>query len=176
MFLSNSLRRHWTRSVFALFVLFYLPAALLLVGCKQEPVVNLNGTWSYVNTSNPTYNYDVIINTSAKTIVYTGNYEGQIANSPDYTAANGVLIVKFTKYADWGSAPSATHDNVGKFGALYWTEQTVSSVKLADAYNADYSLAAFDTLAAAQSAFEPAADKVGTYVSSWSGIAPLTKK
>ena len=172
---SSSLCSHWARSVFALAVMFCLSTAFLFTGCNtdDDTAGNLNGTWDYIN---PTYNYYVAINTSAKTIVYQNSYEGTIENSPDYTATDGVLIIKFTKYADWGDTPSTSHTNVGKYGAMYWTEQTVTSVKLADAYDSSFNHVIFNTLPEAQEAFTPAADKVGNYVSSWSGIAPLTKR
>ena len=163
------------------FVLF-LSVGLMFVSCSadESDSGNLDGTWSYINAGNPQYNYDIIINTSAKTILYTGSptYEGIIANAPNgYTASSGVLIIQFTKYAGYGEgAPSATHANVGKFGALYWTDLTATSIKAADAYNqTTYTHVMFPTVAEANAAFTPAADKVGTYVG-WSGIAPLVKK
>jgi hypothetical protein len=148
----------------------FLSAGLLFVSCADnESSGNLNGTWD--DGYSP-----VIINSSAKTIVYTDSYEGNIVNSPGYTASSGVLIIQFTKYADWGGpAPSTSHANVGKYGALYWTELTASSVRLADAFDKTYARVMFDTLAEANAAFTPAADKVGNYID-WSITAPHTKK
>jgi hypothetical protein len=162
------------KTAFLTFALF-LSAGLMFTSCTaDDDSGDLNGTWSY--TAMPEYAYDIIISTSAKTVVYTGGYEGTIANSPNYTAGSGVLIIRFTKYADYGAAPSTTHASVGKYGALYSTELKASSVKAADAYDqSTYAHAMFATLAEAQAAFEPAADKIGTYVN-WAGIAPLTKK
>jgi hypothetical protein len=163
------------KTAFLTFALF-LSAGLMFTSCKtDDDSGDLNGTWSY--TAIPEYAYDIIINTSAKTVEYTGSYEGTIANSPNYTAGSGVLIIRFTKYASYGAGPpSTTHANVGKYGALYWTELKANSIKAADAYDqSTYAHVMFNTLAEAQAAFEPAADKVGTYVS-WAGIAPLTKK
>ena len=177
---SSSLRGHWARSVFALAVMFCLSTALLFTGCNTEPETvdtagNLNGTWKNVASYGGTDYITIIkINTSAKTIVYEDSYEGQIANSQDFTATNGVLIIKFTKYADWGEEPSTSHANVGKFGAMYWTGLTSNKVSFADAYTG-YVHFIVDTIEAAQTAFTPAADKVGTYVD-WSITSPYIKQ
>jgi hypothetical protein len=151
----------------------FLSAGLLFISCSDNANSSgdLNGTWD--DGWNP-----VIIDSSAKTIVYTGSYEGVIANAPNgYTAKSGVLIIQFTKYANFGAGtPSTSHANVGKYGALYWTELTASSVRLADAYNTTtWVHVMYPTLAEANAAFTPAADKVGTYVD-WSPTAPYTKK
>jgi len=145
----------------------FLSAGLMFVSCTDnENSGNLNGTWDDGWSQ-------VIINSSAKTIVYTDSYEGNIVNSPSYTASSGVLIIQFTKYADWGGpAPSTSHANVGKYSALYWTELTASSVRLADAYEG-YNRVIFATLGEANAAFT--VDKVGNYVD-WSITAPYTKK
>jgi len=149
----------------------FLSTGLMFVSCSNdENSGNLNGTWD--DGWSP-----VKIDTSAKTIV-SGSYEANIANAPNgYTASSGVLIIKFTKYADFGAgAPSTSHANVGKYGALYWTELTASSVRLADAYdNTTWVHIMFPSLEEANKAFTPAADKVGTYVN-WGPTAPYTKK
>jgi len=147
----------------------FLSTGLMFVSCADnESSGNLNGTWD--DGWSP-----VIINSSARTIVYTGSYEGNIVNSPSYTASSGVLIIQFTKYADWGGpAPSTSHANVGKYSALYWTELTAGSVRLADAYEG-YNRVMFATLGEANASFTPAADKVGNYVD-WGITAPYTKK
>jgi hypothetical protein len=173
----SSLRSHWARSVFALVVMFCLSTAFMFTGCNtgDDTAGNLNGTWKNVASYEGTDYITIIkIDTSAKTIMYEDSYEGQIANSQDFTATNGVLIIKFTKYADWGEDPSATHANVGKFGAMYWTGLTSNQVSLADAYTS-YTHTMFDSIEAAQTAFTPAADKVGTYVD-WSMTSPYTKQ
>jgi hypothetical protein len=185
MFFSNSARRFTRRGVFALFVMFCLSATFLLTGCGNGTTnsnnvdVSINGTW------NDAYNSNVTINIAAKTIVYKDNYEGTIENSPDFKAANGVLIIKFTKYwdADYTHYPNVTYTettaNNGKFGAMYWTGLTDKSVSLADAYleTAPYTYehTMFNTFADAQTAFTPAADKVSIYVD-WSNTSPYTRQ
>ena len=174
-----SLFRFLARKSFALVVLFCLSTGLLFTGCNTEPdpendaAGDLNGTWKNVASFGGTDYITIIkIDTSAKTVVYQDSYEGQIANSPNFAAADGVLIIKYTKYADWGETPSTSHANVGKFGAMYWTGLTSSKVKLADAYSGTHVM--YDTLATAQSAFTPVADKVGNFVD-WSITSPYTK-
>jgi hypothetical protein len=175
MFLFNSLHPR-KRNVFALAVLFCLSTALLSTGCSDpDDSGNLNGTWKNVASYGETDYITIIkINTSAKTVLYEGSYEGQIANSPNFDAADGVLIIKFTKYADWGGEPSVSHANVGKFGAMYWTGLTSSQVSLADAYDG-YTHAMYDTIGDAQTAFTPFADKAGDFVD-WSITSPYIKQ
>ena len=116
-----------------------------------------------------------------KTIKFEGNYKGEIANSPNFTAANGVLIIQFTKYFDWGEMDySTTHENVGQFGALYWADLKAESVLMADAWFIDlnnfiFEHVVFETLGEALAAFTPAADKRPDYVS-WTGKAPYIKQ
>jgi len=150
--------------LFAIFVFF---------GCQpvDEETGNLNGTWFF--GSDPFYK----INTTAKTIEYVDNYQGNIINSPDFTAANGVLIIEFTKYfewdySDWPNSVSVENpDNIGKFGALYWTELKLNSVRLADYWDENFSHVLFDELTEAVEFF-----KIEKLVGiSWSGIAPYTK-
>jgi hypothetical protein len=155
-----------------------MSTAFLFTGCKtdedDDPVI-LDGTWKNVASYDGIDYITIIkINTSAKTIVYEGSYEGQIANAPNFNDKNGVLIINFTKYADWGADPSTSHANVGKFGAMYWTGLTAKQVSLADAYSG-WDHVMFDTIGEAQTAFTPAADKVSTYVD-WSITAPYTKQ
>ena len=82
-----------------------------------------------------------------------------------------MLIIQFTKYADWGDEPATEHNNVNKFGALYWRELKLNSVRLADAY-IGFDHAIFTTLEEAQENFT--IDKIGNYVD-WS-IIGLYKK
>jgi len=149
---------------------------LPLAGCSQggssaaDVTGNLNGTWKDSYST-------VTINSSAKTIKYLNNYEGTIENSPDYTASNGVLIIKFTKYweGDYDSYPDITYnettDNNEKYGALYWKNLTADSVYMADAYNG-LTHAMFAALAEAQANFTM--DKAGNYID-WSILAPYKK-
>lgn len=178
MFSFKSLRRFLPRGAFVLLVC--LAAAGMFAGCSTDnnsgETGNLDGTWENIYDDGEYHIVTtIIINTAAKTVEYEGSYEGNIANSPAFDRENGVLIVEFTKYADWGDPePLASHGNVGKFGALYWTDLTADSVKLADAYEG-YVQAMYDTIEEAQSAFTPAADKAGNFVT-WSVVSPYTKK
>jgi len=153
---------------------------LLLTGCPRPlPTANLNGEWR------DNYGSIFTINTSAKTIKYMvdashTNYEGQIVNWSDFTAANGVLIIKFTKYytITYGGAPDyamtiqETPAKNGKFGALYWRDLTSISVYLADAYDSSYNHVMYDTLNSAQTNFTM--DKVSNYID-WSITSSYTK-
>ncbi|MDR0502839.1 MAG: hypothetical protein LBH16_05900 [Treponema sp.] len=156
----------------AVFTLVLLIGAMLISCADPDPAenANLNGTWSDAYSS-------ITINTSANTIVYENNYAGIIKNSPNYESVNGVLIVEFTSYmdADYSNYPDVTYtpntENIGKFGALYWTGLTAASVSMADAYDG-YIHAIFDTLAEAQTNFTM--DNAGNYID-WSITSPYTK-
>lgn len=156
-------------------IFFALFAVILLLGCQiDDDTGNLHGTW--INVYDPggenEFTTTIIINSSAKTIEYADSYEGEIINSPDFSAVNGVLIIKFTKYCDFMYPPPiSTHSNVNKFGALYWRELTIGSVLMADAYDGlDHLI--FDTIEEAQTAFT--IDKANNYVD-WSYVGTYTK-
>jgi len=177
------------RVLVTLSVLLCLSAALVFTGCSTDPddSENLNGTWIY---SSPGYSSSIKINSSAKTIVYEENYEGDIVNSPDYAAVNGVLIVKFTKYWEtnwemidpegdfedinnWTSTTAETDANNGKFGAVYWRDLKAGSVRMADAYtNAGFTHVILADLATAQTSFT--LERAGEYVD-WSITGTYTK-
>ena len=167
-------------------ILIILIVVLLFTSCQTDTddSKSLNGSWSdeYGN---------IIINTAAGTIIYAGSYEGKIANSPspDYSAVSGVLIIEFTKYWDvewvpdpddsenWIAVSEENTENIGKFGALYWTDLTLNSVRMSDAGTGgmyDYEHTMFNTITEAQAAFTPYQDKVITYVD-WSALTPYTK-
>jgi hypothetical protein len=156
------------RKVFPLFWLLCLVAgAAFFTACDTGNKVPglLTATWK-----NVAGDYVTIITITENTVVYQGSYEADIVNDPDFTALNGVLIIKFTKYADWGSEPNANHDNVGKYGALYWKDLDGSSVSLADAYTG-YTHTMFDDLTDAEVAFTN--DKVGDYID-WAITSPYS--
>ena len=179
---SGSLRRHFSRSVFALCVLVCLSAALFLTGCPidDEDSVSLNGLW--VLSSNPTY----VINTSANTIQHFamggGGYSGTIVNNPDFTATSGVLIIRFTQYlepewnADWTAVVDIIFNppnTVGRYGALYWRNLSYNSVITADYW--DFSAGAVHVM------FPTQAEAVAFFTTErgneidWSRIAPNTR-
>jgi hypothetical protein len=170
----NTYRCGRVNLVCGIIALLAVCAALLCVGCPVEPSAgDLNGTWKNISSYEGVDYVTIIkIDTTAKTIIYEGNYEGNIENTPNYDAVNGVLIIKYTKYANWGETPSNTHNNVGKFGALYWHKLTASTVYMADAYTG-YDPVIFGTLAEARNNFTM--DKVGDYVN-WSIIGAYTKQ
>ncbi|MCL2270230.1 MAG: hypothetical protein FWC24_02690 [Treponema sp.] len=169
MFSFGSVRRVYTRSVFALLVVSFLSATLFFTGCKtdSDDPGALNGTWS---------SYDsYVINTSTNKIEYVGNYKADIVNSPKYDAATGVLIIRFTWYLetiyDWNPpydsvSQTEREDYNGKFGAVYWKDLTAGSVQMADAYDtATWGHAMYDTIEEAKTNFT--IDRTADYVSMW---------
>ncbi|MCL2068131.1 MAG: hypothetical protein FWG99_11800 [Treponema sp.] len=167
---SGELQRRKATAVFV--VLF---AALLFMGCPMEDgeTGSLNSVWS--NNANG-FITTIKIDASAKTIDYVGSYEGKIVNSPNFNAANGVLIIEFTKYIDWDytSEPYTSSENPekeGKYGALYWKELKSKSVYMADAYTG-WDHAMFDTIENAEVEFT--LDKVNNFVD-WSIVGLYTK-
>jgi hypothetical protein len=120
------------KKIFSL-VFALVMGALLLSGCNSDdPKAWLPNTWTNVSGA-----YTTIITITPTTISYSDSYEGTIANTPDFGASDGILIIKFTKYADWSSGSavlSDSHANVDKYGALYWKELTPTSVSMSDAY------------------------------------------
>jgi hypothetical protein len=151
--------------------MFCLSTALLFTSCEpeQNDSGNLNGLWSS--------QYDGYeINTKTNKIYYLDNYEADIVNSPDYSASNGVLIIKFTSYfevvydnTDWSVISEGWTDAYnGKFGAVYWIELTSNSVKMANAYDSEtWEHSMYNSLPEANAAFTPYQDKAGNFVSQW---------
>ena len=159
----------------AFFIILIMSLFHISCDIDEGEVGNLNGVWINLY-HDPSGEYDdfetiITINTANKTVVYKGSYEAKISNSPDFSSAGGVLIIQFTKYADWGEEPSTEHDNVNKFGALYWRDLKHNSVRLADAY-IGWDHAIFDTSEEAQEKFT--IDKIGDYID-WSIVGLYTK-
>ncbi|MDR2403451.1 MAG: hypothetical protein LBD78_05430 [Spirochaetaceae bacterium] len=155
---------------------FLFTLTALLPGCKHEPDEkgSLAGVWKnvYHDPTGEYPDYVTEITITGNTVVYQGSYEAEIVNTPNFEAPYGVLIIKFTKYAtNYDGNPVTTHANVGKYGALYWKDLTVSLVYLADAYTG-YTHRMFTNLQAAQMAFTD--EKVGDYVD-WSITSPYNK-
>jgi hypothetical protein len=142
---------------------------------------NLNGVWTFHYKGNDTtqdppvyYDYVTTIKIANGTYEYGDTqsggyafwYKGQIANSPEYTAASGVLIIKFTAY-------TADSTRTGKYGAVYWTQLTANSVRMADAWTGPpYVHTLFDTLQEARTNFT--IDRMGDYID-WSITSPYAK-
>ena len=163
------------RFYFTFFIILIM--SLLIISCDidEDETGNLNGTWInlYHDPSGEYEDFEtkIIINTANKTVEFAGSYEANITNSPNFSSANGILIIQFTKYGDWGEEPATEHDNVGSFGALYWRDLGINSVKLADAYE-DWDHAIYDTLEEAQAKFT--IDRAGSYID-WSIVGFYTK-
>lgn len=151
-------------------LLIFIIFVFLFMGCQPESddAGNLDGTWVNISQS---YETIIKINAENKTVEYTGSYNATIENSPNFISTNGVLIIKFTKYGDWGEEPTTEHTNVGRYGALYWVNMGLNSVKLADAY-IGWDHAITETLQEAQEMFT--IDKVGDYID-WAIIGVYTK-
>jgi hypothetical protein len=139
--------------------------ALLLSGCDSgDPKAWLPDTWTNVSGG-----FTTIITITPTTVSYSDSYEGIIANAPDFEASDGILIIKFTKHAEWNGESMVFSDtNIGKYGALYWKELTPTSVSLADAYTG-FDPALFDDLSTAKANFTH--DNEGMYIN-WSITAP----
>jgi len=149
-------------------------AVFLTMGCSDEDNAgNLNGTWSDGWGT-------IIINTSEMTIEYVNTYQGIISNTPNFTAAHGVIIIEFTKYTEWdysdwpNSSSFENTENIGKYGALFWTELKSSSVRLVDFWETDAAVPVhklLNTIEEAEVFFTM--DKIGDIP--WSGTSPYTK-
>jgi hypothetical protein len=147
----------------------------LLLSCEEETGSSaaLYGVWvSEFLVQETGEKFVTQIDVSQTKVKYHGSYEAEIVNSPDFYNEYGYLILKFTKYADFGGEPSTTHANTGKYGALYWKDLAPASVYLADAYTGythelktsyEEAVAAFTNNAAA------------TFVN-WSITSPYAKK
>ncbi|MCL2139940.1 MAG: hypothetical protein FWH41_10490 [Treponema sp.] len=163
---------HRNRGV-KVFTALFLVSMFIACSMEDEESGNLNGIWS--NNANG-YISTIKIETSSKTIDYADNYQGKIVNSPNFTAANGVIIIEFTKYINWdySSEPYTSSENfekIGKFGALYWKQLKPNSVYMADAY-IGWEHAMFDTIENATEKFTM--DNVGDYIN-WSIVGPYKK-
>jgi hypothetical protein len=110
--------------------------ALALAGCDHgvpDEGGVLTGNWKY------SYEYEgkeyvTEIRITPAAVNYVDYYEGTIEKSPNFEAPYGVLIIRFTKYADtYGEEPSTSSTNVGSYGAMYWKNLSSNSVYLSDA-------------------------------------------
>ncbi|MCL2764256.1 MAG: hypothetical protein FWD40_03110 [Treponema sp.] len=151
---------------------------LFFAGCQMEPedsTGNLHGVWINIyrdpGGEYPDFETTIIIDTENKTIEYTDSYNAIIVNSPDFSSAYGVLIIQFTKYGDWGEEPTTEHSNAGSYGAFYWRDLGINSVRMADAYE-EWNHALAGTPEEAQEKFTN--DKAGDYID-WSIVGIYTK-
>jgi len=150
-------------------VIFILLTGFMFSACQEaeeESIGNLHGVWYFNSGGWEDY---IVIDIMEKTILYYNNYEAEIVNSPDFKAANGVLVVKFTNYweTDWTTYETTETDQYnGKFGALYWKDLKSNSVSMSDAYTG-YTHTMFDTESQAKTNFT--LDKTGNYISAWGG-------
>ena len=153
--------------LFAVLVLVLLTA--IMGGCKTDAddSGNLNGTWLAYDS--------YIINATTSTIEHVGNYKAEIVNSPNYEAASGVLIIKFTWYYEtvynWEPpydiiSEGERTDYIDQYGAVYWKNLKAGSVQMGDAYDmTTWEPAMYDTLPAAETNFT--FDRYGDYISQW---------
>ena len=150
-------------------LLFFIFLSIMIISCQEQPedsVGTLHGVWYFNSGGWEDY---IVIDIMEKTILYYNNYKAEIVNSPDFKAANGVLIIKFTKYweTDWNTFETEETDKYnGKFGALYWKDLKSSSISMSDAYSG-YTHTMFDSESQAKTNFT--LDKTGDYISAWGG-------
>jgi len=163
---SNSLRRHWARSVFALAVMFYLSTTLLFIGCNTEPdpeTVDTGfvpvGEWAdsfgsgYKITASSIEYYTAYYSED-----YPGeNIKGNIKEAIDFSQNAGVLIVQITT--------STTTGQANKFTGIYYKDYTSSHVLLANPIDESWNLIVKDTLDEAINTFT--VDSVDTHVTYW---------
>jgi len=163
---SSSLRCHWSRSVFALAVMFCMSMIFLFTGCNTEPnpeIVDIGfvpvGEWADSSGSG----YKI---TASSLEYYTAYYsedypgeniKGSIKKAVDFSNDAGVLLVQITE--------SSTEGQTDKFIGVYYKDYTATHVFLANAIDESYALILKDTLAEAQTTFT--VDNVGTHVAYW---------
>ena len=170
LFVKSLTRRHrgtkagaWFVKRAGYYIALVMLASFVFTAC-QEPEADsasLTGTWSD--------GWSEIIITNS-TVIFENSYEGEIKNTPNLTAVNSVLIIKFTKYwdANYDNYPDVTYTlntaKQGKYGALYWANLKSKSVNMSDAGTGgmdNYVHTMFDTFEEAQGEFT--LDKAGNY-------------
>ena len=151
--------RFLAQGAFALAVMFCLTTALLYTGCNIEPEEGfvLEGEWK-----SPFDSYTV---TSTSVDYFMDNSEwgspnsvlkGSIKKTVSFSENAGVLIILVTEASDF---------TVGKYAGVYYKEGAKNSVKMATAFNTDYSPLEVDTLAIAQTLFT--VNNADTHVTLW---------
>jgi hypothetical protein len=123
----------FAKKAFSLFFALCLAAGtLVFTGCKDDPGTSgaLIGTW--ISSYEETW-------TITASTVTADTYTGTIENEPDFEAAEGVIIIKYTskpEYMDYTSDPPAgPFDPPGEYYAIYWKGLTATSVELANAWD-----------------------------------------
>ena len=147
-----SLFRFFVRNIFALAVLFCLSTAFLFTGCKTEPESGNNGFVLEGVWTSP-YDSYVITKTTVDYIMDNSSWgsddgivKGSIEEAVRFSNNAGVLIIKVTESESMGNT-------VGYFTGVYYCDGTKTSIKIANAFNADYTPVETSTLAAAKSIF-----------------------
>jgi hypothetical protein len=165
------------RAVSLVLALGFVMGALSLAGCPMgNEVGNLVGDWQLISDPGGEYEYITNIHITNDTVVYEKTYEGTIRNGPNFEAENGILIIEFSKYADWDGAQmnwNSASENIGKFGALYWKGLTADTVSLADAYENGAVHKIVGDLETAKTTFTD--DAVLDYID-WSITSPYNRK
>ncbi|MDR2479665.1 MAG: hypothetical protein LBD48_10185 [Treponema sp.] len=161
-----------------------LLTAFLFLGCPmggstgdgggpQATNASLVGTWAsgtgdgYIITEN-TVSYMGFDSATYGKFTFTGD----IVNTPDFSATDGVIIIKYR--ADDKPDPATSMGLTapsGDFFGIYWKSLSSSSVSLANSYKAGGTEET--SLSAALAAFT--LDNVGTYVS-WAGVTAQSRK
>jgi hypothetical protein len=145
MFLFNSLHRMRMRIVFAFIV---MTMVFLTLACSTEVADTgfvLEGKWespydSYTITKTT---IDYLMDNSAWGFPDT-ILKGSIEKAVNFSGNAGALIIKVTESSDF---------TPGKYAGVYYRDGTKKSIKMATAFNADYSPLEKDTLSEAESLF-----------------------
>ena len=160
LFQPGSLRRHFSRSVFALCVLVCFSAALLLTGCPIDDDERANlgfipeGEWEddwggeYIITNT------ILVHDSG----FFGDFSGTIEDAIDFLPGSGVLIIRITESTMAGLT-------IGKYTGVYYKDYTASHVFLANAVDESFDPIEVDTLSIARGTFN--VDKVDNHVPFW---------
>jgi len=144
------------RKTFALAVVFCLSTALSFTGCKTESEHEpgsentgfvLEGVWT------SPYDSYVITKTTVAYIMDNSSWgsddgivKGSIEEAVRFSNNAGVLIIKVTEAEFMGNT-------VGYFTGVYYCDGTETSIKIANAFNADFTPVETSTLADAKSTF-----------------------
>jgi hypothetical protein len=157
MFSFNSLRRFLAQSVS---VLIALCALLVFSGCPTEAKPDTGG---FVLEGKWVSDYDSY--TITKTAIEYGDdfgsiVKGTVEKQAAFSGNSGVIIFKATEVT--GTFYPYTP---GKYGAVYYSEGTKNSIKLANAIDSLYAPIEKNSLSEAEDVFTT--DNVGTHVSMW---------
>ena len=151
LFQPGSLRRHFSRSVFALCVLVCLSAALLLTGCPidddefyDDGLLNpgLIGVWkfeySFVDKDGILWEgYELYTITETHHFTFKGEFSswgGKIMHVSNFSSTDGVIIIKYDpdnkqQWINWDTMEDITPVGRDYYG-IYFRNLTANSVVL----------------------------------------------